>query len=77
MVAEPSHDLMVARMSTSTLFTVCARIKTGSSFHELVTAPFACGINALCWLRTLPGDLREVEVVIALLQPVDFHASDE
>ena len=31
-----------------------------SSFHELVTTPFAAGINALCWPRTLPGDFGEV-----------------
>jgi hypothetical protein len=31
-----------------------------SSFHELVTTPFANGVNALCWQRTLPGDFSEV-----------------
>ncbi len=36
------------------------RIKLVSSFHELVTTPFADGINALCWPRTLPGDFREI-----------------
>jgi hypothetical protein len=30
------------------------------SFHELVTTPFADGVNALCWERTLPGDFGEV-----------------
>jgi hypothetical protein len=36
------------------------RIKTVSSFQELVTPPFADGVNALCWPRTLPGDFGEV-----------------
>ncbi len=36
------------------------RIKTVHSFAELVAAPFAQGINALCWSRTLPGDFGEV-----------------
>jgi hypothetical protein len=30
------------------------------SFHELVTTPFARGINAFCWERTLVGDFSEV-----------------
>ena len=37
-----------------------ARIKTVRSFHELATSPFANGVNALCWPRTLRGDFREV-----------------
>lgn len=37
-----------------------ARIKKVQSFLELVTTPFADGINALCWQRTLPGDFNEV-----------------
>jgi hypothetical protein len=37
-----------------------ARIKVVQSFHELVTTPFAGGVNALCWPRTLPGDFQEV-----------------
>ena len=36
------------------------RIKLVSSFHELIITPFADGINALCWPRTLPGDFREI-----------------
>ncbi|MDR3404825.1 MAG: hypothetical protein P4L99_20140 [Chthoniobacter sp.] len=36
------------------------RIKVVQSFQELVTTPFAGGVNALCWERTLPGDFREV-----------------
>ena len=37
-----------------------ARIKTVSSFHELVTTPFAGGVNALCWPRVLPPHFGEV-----------------
>jgi hypothetical protein len=29
-------------------------------FHELLTTPFADGVNALCWPRVLPGDFGEV-----------------
>lgn len=36
------------------------RFKQVNSFHELVATPFADGVNALCWPRTLPGDFREV-----------------
>ena len=36
------------------------RIKTVNSFSELVSTPFADGLNALCWQRTLPGDFNEV-----------------
>lgn len=37
-----------------------ARIRVVNSFHELATAPFTDGVNALCWPRTLAGDFREV-----------------
>lgn len=37
-----------------------ARIKRVHSFHELATTPFADGVNALCWERTLPGDFGGV-----------------
>ena len=36
------------------------RIKLVSSFRELVTTPFADGVNALCWRRALPGGFSEV-----------------
>ena len=36
------------------------RIRRVASFHELITTPFADGINALCWPRTLPGDFGEI-----------------
>ena len=36
------------------------RIKLVGSFAELVARPFADGVNALCWPRSLPGDFGEV-----------------
>ena len=36
------------------------RIKVVGSFDELLATPFADGVNALCWPRTLPGDFAEV-----------------
>ena len=35
-------------------------IKVVRSFAELVATPFAHGVNALCWPRTLPGDFAEI-----------------
>jgi hypothetical protein len=37
-----------------------SRIRIVRSFEELVATPFAEGVNALCWPRTLPGDFGEV-----------------
>lgn len=37
-----------------------SRIKSVGSFNELVNTPFADGVNALCWERTLTGDFSEV-----------------
>ena len=37
-----------------------SRIQVVRSLDELVTTPFADGVNALCWPRTLPGEFREV-----------------
>ena len=36
------------------------RVKRVDSFQELVSTPFAEGVNALCWPRTLVGDFSEV-----------------
>ena len=35
-------------------------IRQVRSFAELLATPFADGVNALCWERTLPGDFAEV-----------------
>lgn len=44
------------------------RIKLVHSFHELISTPFANGLNALCWPRTLVGNFGEV---VALLGASD------
>jgi hypothetical protein len=36
------------------------RVRLVDSFHELLTTPFADGVNALCWPRVLEGDFAEV-----------------
>lgn len=35
-------------------------IRSVDSFHALATTPFAAGVNALCWPRTLPDGFAEV-----------------
>ena len=37
-----------------------SQIRLVSTFQELLTAPLANGINALCWERKLPGDFGAV-----------------
>ena len=37
-----------------------ARLRVVKSFAELIATPFADGVNALCWQRTLAGDFGEV-----------------
>lgn len=37
-----------------------ACIKVVGSFEELVSTPFADGVNALCWPRTLAGNFQEI-----------------
>ena len=37
-----------------------ARVRCVTSFHELINTPWADGVNALCWPRTLPGDFAEI-----------------
>lgn len=46
--------------STSTPPPNYPRIKLVNSFEELIAAPLADGVNALCWARALPGDFGEV-----------------
>jgi hypothetical protein len=47
-------------MSPDPISDSCARILQVSSFEELLTTPFAAGVNALCWPRVLEGDFGEV-----------------
>lgn len=49
-----------------TLPTESRRIQLVSSFEELVLTPFANGVNALCWQRTLTGDFSEIIEQLAL-----------
>lgn len=44
------------------------RVRMVRSFAELVSTPFADGVNALCWPRTLTGDFDEIT---ARLGPVE------
>ena len=46
------------------------RIKFVRSFAELVSTPFADGVNALCWPRTLAGDFDEITAVIGPLDEI-------
>jgi hypothetical protein len=48
------------RMTSFSLPPDYPRIKRVRSFQELITTPFADGINALCWERTLSGDFGEI-----------------
>ena len=47
-------------MTCFTLPSGYQRIQVVSSFEELIATPFAEGVNARCWPRTLPGDFGEV-----------------
>ena len=40
------------------------RVRSVHSFDELAGTPFAAGVNALCWERTLPGDYAEVAAAL-------------
>lgn len=40
------------------------RVRRVNSFRELVETPFADGVNALCWIRSLPGDFEEVVTLL-------------
>jgi hypothetical protein len=46
------------------------RIKRVSSFQELVATPFADGVNALCWERTLLGNFGEVVQLLGVSEGV-------
>jgi len=46
-------------------------IQIVGSFEELVSTPFAGGVNALCWPRTLAGDFQEIVDRLGALAPID------
>lgn len=52
-------------MPEAALFSA-SNIRIVSSFEELISTPFGCGINAFCWPRTLVGDFAEVVTKLAL-----------
>ncbi len=47
-------------MPSFTLPSTYARVRRVTSFEELLTTPFADGVNALCWERPLTGDFGGV-----------------
>ena len=51
------------------------RVRCVDSFPALAAAPFADGVNALCWPRALPGDFGEV--VAALGQGEGLQTLEE
>ncbi|GAA5131833.1 hypothetical protein JIN84_07265 [Luteolibacter yonseiensis] len=53
-------------MSTSTPPAEHPNVRRVASFEELLTTPFADGVNALCWERTLAGDYAGVIEKLAL-----------
>ena len=54
------NDTFMATPASSFASLGYPHIKVVHSLHELVSTPFAEGINAFCWPRTLPGDFRKV-----------------
>ncbi|HXT13814.1 MAG TPA: hypothetical protein VN873_19855 [Candidatus Angelobacter sp.] len=57
-------------MTSFTLPPDYARVKRVHSFQELITTPFADGINCFCWERTLSGDFSEVVKHIAMREEI-------
>ena len=53
----PSHP---PALSPSDVPLESPRIRRVQGFQELVTTPFADGVNALCWERSLSGDFADV-----------------
>jgi hypothetical protein len=53
------------------------RIKQVGSFHELLSTPFADGVNALCWPRALTGDFGEVAALLARSDDSAIITADE
>lgn len=57
-----------------------SRVQRVHSFAELPATPFAHGVNALCWERTLTGDFATVAQLLAATGPAlrgDTDESDE
>jgi hypothetical protein len=54
-----------------------ARVRDVASFAELLATPFAAGVNALCWERSLPGDFAEVAAKLGSGQGIVALADEE
>jgi hypothetical protein len=55
-----SYGLAVTAGVPSSEYRDHPQIRTVHSFAELIGTPFAGGVNAVCWRRTLAGDFAEV-----------------
>jgi hypothetical protein len=53
------------------------RVRIVSSFTALANTPFADGVNALCWPRTLPGDFGEIISLLPASQSDGIVVLDE
>ena len=54
-----------------------SRVRRVGGFAELLATPFAEGVNALCWERSLPGDFAEVAARLPAGQGIVPLADDE
>jgi hypothetical protein len=57
-------------MTSFTLPPDYTRVKRVHSFRELITTPFADGVNAFCWGRTVSGDFGEVVKQLGATDPI-------
>ena len=53
------------------------RIRVVTSFDELLSTPFANGVNALCWPRVLEGDFAEVVAHLTVPPGISHLSADE
>lgn len=63
-------------MPTAPIPTDYRRIKVVRSFQELAATPFADGVNALCWPRTLAGDFGEIVTRLGAGEGIDVVDED-
>ena len=66
----------MSSLSSFTLPPGYARIKVVHSFNELAATPFADGVNALCWKRTLDGDFNAVVSELGPIEEIDSLDAD-
>lgn len=53
-----------------------SRVQAVNSFNELVTTPFANGVNALCWQRSLLGNFGEIVKLLGQGEDVEVLNDD-